>query len=60
MGRFSAEGCKAIYSMLLAAKMSDKRVRLIFQNDANTNCNKGSWKNLADPAHELYYVRLEG
>ena len=62
MGGFAAEGCKAIYSMLLAAKMSDKKVRLYFKNDTNTNtnCNKGSWKNLADPAHELYHVRLEG
>jgi hypothetical protein len=60
MGQFAAEGCKAIYSMLLAAKMSDKKVRLYFKNDTNTNCNKGNWQNLADPSHELYYVRLEG
>lgn len=60
MGQFAAEGCKAIYSMLLAAKMSDKKVRLYFSNDTNTNCNKGNWKNLADEEYGLYYVRLEG
>lgn len=60
MGLLAAKGCNAIYSMLLAAKMSDKKVRLYFENDTNTNGNKGSWQNLADPSHELYYVRTEG
>ncbi len=58
-GHFSPEGCKAIYSMLLSAKMSDKSVRLFFINDTNTDCNKGSWKDIATE-HGLYYVRLEG
>jgi hypothetical protein len=58
--QFAAEGCKAIFSMLLAAKMSDKKIRLYFRNDTNTDCNKGNWQNLTDPAHQFYYMRLEG
>ena len=59
-GEYSPEACKAVFSMLLSAKMSEKKIRLYFRNDSNTSCNKGSWQVLNNPDFGLYYVRLEG
>ena len=56
-GEFTAEACKASFSLLLSAKMSDKNVRFYFRNDANSSCSKGSWIDFA--THSVYYVRLE-
>lgn len=56
-GEYTAEACKAVFSLLLSAKMSSKDVRLWFRNDTNTSCTKGAWVDLA--THNVYHVRLE-
>lgn len=56
-GEFTAEACKASYSLLLAAQMSAKNVRIYFRNDTNTSCAKGSWIDYATIG--VYYIRVE-
>ena len=56
-GEFTAEACKAAFSLLLAAQMSGKNVRIYFRNDSNTSCAKGSWIDYA--AIGVYYIRVE-
>ena len=58
-GLYEAEACKAVLSLLLSAKMGDKKIRMYFQNDTNTNCAKGDWLDFSSPNHALYYIRLE-
>jgi hypothetical protein len=57
-GEFTPEACKAAYSLLLAAKLSLKDVRLWFRNDSNTSCSKGNWIDFS--THGVYHVRIEG
>ena len=59
LGLYTPEACKAALSMALAAKMADKKIRLYFQNDANTTCAKGNWKDFSSAGYQLYHVRLE-
>ena len=59
LGEYEPEACNAVLSMLMAAKMADKNIRVYFRNDANTDCNKGNWGSLANSTHGIYYVRLE-
>lgn len=56
-GLYSADACKGVQSMLMAAYMSGKKVQLWFNNDANTSCSKGNWSKLYD--HGLYHVRIK-
>lgn len=58
LGEYEPEACKAVFSMLLAAKMGNKKVMLYFRNDSSTACNKGNWQTLWDAKYGLYYVRL--
>ncbi|MDZ7923377.1 MAG: hypothetical protein U5M23_04820 [Marinagarivorans sp.] len=59
-GLYSPESCKALFSMAMAAKMSGKNLRLYFQNDTDTSCAKGNWKDFTSSSYQLYFVRLEG
>lgn len=56
-GEFTADACKAAFSLFMAAQMADKAVRLWFRNDTNPSCSKGHWADLAD--HGIYHVRVE-
>jgi hypothetical protein len=56
-GVFTAESCKAAFSLFLTAKMTGKNVRLWFANDTNPSCSKGHWVDLA--THGVYHVRTE-
>jgi len=56
-GQFTAEACKATFTLLLSAKMAGKDVRFWFENDANPSCSKGNWGDLA--SHGVYHIRLE-
>lgn len=56
-GEYTPEACKAVFTLLTAAKFSGVKVRLYFRSDANTSCNKGSWIDFANSG--LYYVRVE-
>lgn len=58
-GEFDVESCKGILSLLMAAQMSGKKVRVYFRNDANTSCNKGNWKEFTSAEYQFYYIRLE-
>jgi hypothetical protein len=51
------ETCKVLYSALSLAFAADKKVRFYFNNDANTSCSKGNWKDLN--THGFYYLRIE-
>ncbi|MCS4306767.1 hypothetical protein M2404_001092 [Rheinheimera pacifica] len=59
-GEYETEACRASFSLLLAANMANKPVRLYFNNDGNTSCNKGNWLDFSAPIHGFYYIRLEG
>lgn len=56
-GEFTADACKAAFSLFLSAKMTGKDVRLYFRNDANPSCSKGSWIDLATDG--IYFVSME-
>ena len=56
-GLYTAETCKAVFSMLTASKFSGSKVRLYFNNDKDTNCLKGSWIDYASLG--LYYISAE-
>lgn len=59
LGEMTPEACNAAMSVALAAQMSNKKVRLYFRNDTNTDCAKGSWKRLTDTAHNVYFLGVE-
>ena len=50
------EACQAIYSTLLVAKSTNKKVRVHFRDDTNTSCNKGQGFDFADS--EFYYFSI--
>lgn len=56
-GAINEETCKSIYSTLMMAFASGSNVRFYFNNDANTNCNKGDWGHLS--SHGFYYLKVE-
>jgi hypothetical protein len=56
-GEYTVEACKAVLSLLLSAKMSEKKVTLYFRNDSTTACRKGDWGDLS--AFGFYYIQLK-
>ena len=56
-GAYTVDACKAALSLLLSAKMSEKKVTLYFTNDANNACRKGDWVDFA--GHGFYYIQLK-
>lgn len=60
VGPFSPEGCRAVMATLLAAQTSGKSVRLYFNNDTNSSCAKGDWRELHKPEFGFYYLSMEG
>ena len=56
-GLYTAEACKAVFTMLTASKFSGGKVRLYFNIDKDTNCLKGSWIDYASSG--LYYISAE-
>ncbi|WP_102794559.1 hypothetical protein [Bowmanella denitrificans] len=56
-GLVESETCKAMFSLLLTAKATVTPVRLWFNNDNNTSCDKGNYQDLNK--FGFYYLRLE-
>ncbi|MFT5592155.1 MAG: hypothetical protein ACI8SR_000512 [Oceanicoccus sp.] len=57
-GEFNQEACKTAISMILSAKMAQKKIRLYFKNDENTSCTKGNWNDFSTSGHQLYFIEL--
>ncbi len=60
MGYYKPESCKAVLSLALTAKMSGKNLRVYFENDTDTSCLKGNWRDFSSSGYQLYHLRIEG
>lgn len=53
---FSTEACKAIYAMLLSSHATGHKIKMWFNDDTNTSCDKGNWADM--PKIGFYHLRV--